>query len=49
MAWCDLADMFWSNIYFLMAEQLDIDISAQMARDAAKPGVKDIVNLYITN
>ncbi len=28
-----------------MAEQLDIDIYAQMARDAAEPGVKDIVNL----
>ncbi|PBK83772.1 hypothetical protein ARMGADRAFT_1037606 [Armillaria gallica] len=44
-AWCDLANMFRSDIYFLMAEQLDVDIYAQTARDAAKPGVKDIVNL----
>ncbi len=28
-----------------MAERLDVDIYAQTARDAAEPGVKDIVNL----
>ncbi|PBK87950.1 hypothetical protein ARMGADRAFT_1084928 [Armillaria gallica] len=43
--WCDLANMFRSDIYFLMAERLDVDIYAQTARDAAEPGVKDIVNL----
>ncbi|SJL16813.1 uncharacterized protein ARMOST_20342 [Armillaria ostoyae] len=45
VAWCNLADMFRSDIYFFVAEQLDIDIYTRTARDAAEAEVKNIVDL----